>query len=431
MLSIKKFVAIAIIILFLSNLTSGQIIEKETTDEKYDYIIFTSFFLKNSIKELVDCRESQGFNVKIITEYKNSEQIRNFLKSKYVEWDIKYVLIVGSYNTIPMKYCWPDKEYHKPLILERLYGMPTDHYYAELTHNWDLDRDGYFGEFEDDIVNNSDLNPEICVGRIPFDNPLKVKRFCTKLINYEKSNEDWKTKALFLSSIQEYKDAFIDNAELAEKLQNELFLTSGFNCTKLYEAEGVKPTNYTYDLPLNHINVIKTWRKGYGFVSIIGRGGSRYAMRNIWSEDDGNEIPDKNDTFEIGGKYIVRSFDKFLLDKNKPSIVYSFTCYTAQNRPFSLCSSLMDSAAVVFIGPSIGNSGGWQLKYNFTKYFTSTNMRLGDAFFKAKEEHILLDGGIDNIYMPVYLNNMSVMWTILNTNFYGDPATLKFLPEAV
>ena len=90
----------------------------------------------------------------------------------------------------------------------------------------------------------------------------------------------------------------------------------------------------------------------------------------------------------------------------------------------SLISALLDSMAVVFIGPTINNKGGWQLKYNFTDYFTSTNERLGDTFFNAKEDYINSNGGIDNSFW--FFNNESIRWTILNTGFYGDPATLKF-----
>jgi hypothetical protein len=359
---------------------------------------------------------------------RNPEEIRDFLKSKYQDWNIEYVLIIGSSKTVPMKYIWANIENNKFKIFERFIGLPTDHYYAELTHNWDLDGDGYYSEFDEDIKNNTDLLPEIAVGRIPFDSPKKVKDFCKKIISYEKDNGNWKKNALFLANIQEYKDQFIDNAFFAEKLQHEMFIANGFNCTKLYEAEGLKPTNYSYNLPLNHLNVIKTWRRGFGFVSIMGRGSSKSAMRNIWTEDDGNGIADENDTFKIGGEYIIHSFDKFLLPSNKPSVVYSFTCFTAQNKKFSLCSSLLDSVAVVFIGPVSGNKAGWQMKYNFTDYFTNTNMRIGDAFFKAKTDYINSDGGIDNIYTPVYVSNISIRWNVLNTGFYGDPATLRFVP---
>jgi hypothetical protein len=411
-----------VIFLLLSStvITIAETKQNEDT-ETYDYIIITNNYLKKSVQDLKEWRENQGFKVKIVTGMRNADEIRDFLKSKYLEWGIEYLLIVGSYRTIPLKKCYIDKEQN-----ERAEYIPTDHYYAELTHNWDIDNDGYFGEFKDDIKNNTDLLPEISVGRIPFDRPKNVKDFCNKLINYEKDNGDWKRKALFLAGMQSYIPEYIDGTEFAEKLVNEILISYGFNCTKLYEAGGLKPTNYSYDLPLNHINTLIKLREGFGFVSIMGKGMARFARRYVWVRDNGNGIPDENE-IKLWYRFIfLHSFDKVFLKTDKPSVVYSFTCYTANPRSMNLCSSLLDSIAVVFIGPTIGNRGGWQLKYNFTKYFSSTNMRLGDAFFNAKTEYINSDGGLDKLLY--FFNDNSTRWTTLVTNFYGDPATLKFLP---
>jgi len=414
---ITQFVILLIIIPTFGTIAKT---EKKENFEKFNYIIFTNYYLKKSVQSLIEWRENQGFKLKIITDMENSDEIRNFLKSKYLEWDIKYVLIVGSHRTIPMKECYIEKENE-----EGYYCLPTDHYYAELTHNWDQDNDGFYGEFDDDIKNNIDLLPEISVGRIPFDRPKNVKEFCKKLIKYEKDNGDWKTKALFLAGILEYIPQYIDSALFAEKLQNETFINNGFSCTKLYETGGLKPTNYTYDLPLKHRNVIKKLREGYGYVSIMGKGTYRTVRRYLWVEDNGNGVPDKNEIKLLPTYIFLHSFEKFLLKDDKPSVVYSFTCFTAHPKIMNLCSALLDSTAIIFIGPTKNNKGGWQLKYNFTKYFTSTDMRIGDSYTNAKEDYINSNGEIDNFFW--FYDEESIRWTILNTGFYGDPATLKYL----
>jgi len=144
----------------------------DSLEEKYNYIIITNNFLKNSVEELKEWRESQGFNIKVITNLRNAEEIRNFLKTKYIDWNIEYLLIVGSINTIPMKFCWLNIDHNNLKIFERFYAIPTDYYYAELTYDWDLDGDGYAGEYEEDIKNNTDILPELIVGRIPFDREI-------------------------------------------------------------------------------------------------------------------------------------------------------------------------------------------------------------------------------------------------------------------
>jgi|GEM_PF-1444019 len=441
----KKIFSFAVILLviFPAIFTINSLANETTPagNEHFNYIIITKKYLENSVQELVKWRESQGFDVKIITNLKNPDEIRDFLKSKYLEWGIEYLLIVGSNNTIPMKECYIDKDQN-----EKEGYIPTDYYYAELTHNWDADNDGYFGEFNDDIKNNTDLLPEISVGRLPFDRPADVKEFCEKLINYEKSNGDWKRKALFLAGIQSYIPQFTDGAFYTEKIQNEILNDSGFNCTKLYETRGLRPTNYSYDLPLNHINTLKELRQGFGLVIINGKGMPRFCRGYIWVKDNGNGIPDP-DEIKLWDIFIfIHSFDKFLLKTDKPSVVYSYTCYTAANSkpmtskkssifspfqpatiPLNLCSSLLDSVAVVFIGPTIGNRGGGQLEYNFVKYFSSNSMRVGDAFYKAKIDYINSDGGLDRPFY--YYSAKSIRWTTLVTNFYGDPATIPNMPN--
>jgi len=80
-----------------------------TTDDFVDLVADSDFF---------NWKTDLGFNVKIISksdplitrQYGKdlSEQIRNFLREHYSIWDIKYVLLVGDYTDIPMRYCSPN-----------------------------------------------------------------------------------------------------------------------------------------------------------------------------------------------------------------------------------------------------------------------------------------------------------------------------------
>lgn len=109
--------------------------------ETYDYVIITPASFTDSVKFLKKWRELLGHSVNVITTqwiYSNyngdniPEKIRNFLIDKYVDWGIKYVLLVGNRDLIPMIYCYPNSNFHTTCV-------GSDYYYADLTGDWDSD----------------------------------------------------------------------------------------------------------------------------------------------------------------------------------------------------------------------------------------------------------------------------------------------------
>ena len=178
--------------------------------EKYDFLIITSQNLVGSITSstFIEWKTQIGFKIKIVTlsdtEIANqpgcdvAEQIRNFLRAYYTSWGIEYVLLVGDIVTIPMRYCYPDPENHKnfaghPILYDLFIGgeIPTDFYYSDLSfpdnESWDLDRDGYYGEIDEDLP---DFDSEVFVGRIPTSNMKKITYVLDKTVRYEKDTGD-------------------------------------------------------------------------------------------------------------------------------------------------------------------------------------------------------------------------------------------------
>lgn len=129
----------------------------------YNYVIMTTnAILENSsrLANFVYMKELQGHTVRVVTETDfdsltgqapngRSEKMRAWLKN---QTGIEYLLLIGdpdpddptdpsdTVGDIPMKMCWPryfSWEYRE---------SPTDYFYADLTGNWDLDGDGFYGE---------------------------------------------------------------------------------------------------------------------------------------------------------------------------------------------------------------------------------------------------------------------------------------------
>ena len=156
----------------------------------HDYVIITTSDLLGAINSsnFLDWKTSLGYNIRIVlttdTEITSqpgidlAEQIRNFLRSCYGSWGIQYVLLVGDYATVPMRYCFPDSTNRSFYPHDAYtYGgeVPTDYYYADLSSpdaaSWDFDGDGFHGEYGQDIP---DFLAEVYVGRIPTNDHARI-----------------------------------------------------------------------------------------------------------------------------------------------------------------------------------------------------------------------------------------------------------------
>jgi len=152
-----------------------------------------------------------------------AEQIRNFLRDNYVSWGIEFVLLVGNYNTVPMRYCYPDPSNHLHNPADPGTGpgsVPTDAYYADLSFSdadsWDLDGDGFYGEYGQD---SPDFFAEVAVGRIPTNVPSRITYTLDKLVRVEQDNGAWKRHALHAGAILFFKNQNSqDNLDAADRL---------------------------------------------------------------------------------------------------------------------------------------------------------------------------------------------------------------------
>ena len=170
--------------------------------DTYDYVIITTNDIVSNSEKLdnfIHLKEFYGHNVKVVTETDfggvtgqapngRAEKIRQWLKDNYVALEIDYVLLIGdpdpddptdltdSVGDIPMKMCWP--RYFSWKYRE----SPTDYFYADLTGNWDLDNDQYFGE---GLEVDHDTSPDPSIGEDTFSARWTGKVMCDFNENYK------------------------------------------------------------------------------------------------------------------------------------------------------------------------------------------------------------------------------------------------------
>jgi len=402
-----------------------------------NYVIITTSDLEDVVKEFKTWKEYPGFSVEIVNiswisdNYNGKdlqEQIRNFLIDKYEEWGINYVLIVGTRNNIPMRRC-------NPIIWDFGEYLYSDFYYSDITGNWDLDEDGKYAEYGDDDV---DFIPEISVGRIPSDDKDTVAQICENIMQYGSDTGTWKKNVLLLGAVIYYQDLDAygwvydrsDGATIMEECRIDIFDPEDFNYVRMYEAEGLRPSTYNYEYPLEHSNVLSEWTNNYAIVNMIGHSNENRAARWIWNHDDGDNIPEVGEG-ELIDKDILTKSDSQALSMEKPPIVFSGGCRQLHGPNNMGRSFIENNAAVAYIGTTdLGfynitrvwndeSDGGFgSIDYYFFYYLISQDQTCGDALSNSKlyfSNHFMF-----NEYNPEWIYRCYS--TIMGTTLYGDPA---------
>jgi hypothetical protein len=411
--------------------------------ETYDYVIITTNNLIDAIiySDFIDWKTSIGFNLKIVsitdTEISNqpgvdlAEQIRNFLRQYYNEWGIRYVLFIGNYEKIPMRYCYPDPTNHRFDPFDMFSGeVPTDYYYADLSssdaESWDSDGDGYHGEYFQD---NPDFLAEVSVGRIPTNDAIKITYTLDKTVSFEQDIGNWKNNALnagaffYFTNQDNSGNVAMDGADLSYYIEKDLM--DGWTISHYSEREGLETS--IYDWPaLNEDAFISDWRNGqYSIVNWQGHGWTNRVTHCFWATDDGDGVPESTEL--SWPDFINVNSD---LDDDYPSIVTAVSCYVGcpelnggRNLGIDLLTNPLIGASVGVVASarspygsfdwSPSNPGGSDsIIYEFNKNMIINHERVGDALYNSK-----------------FYCNYNFGWTsfyeyidVYTFNLYGDPS---------
>jgi len=358
----------------------------------------------------------------------DAERIRGWLTANYQALNLRYVLLVGNPDPnragVPMKLTYA-------MIKGTTYKIlpPSDHYYADLTGNWDLDGDGNFAEYPDDDGDGGvDFTPEVYVGRIPVydDNVTSLDHILDKTMRYisETGNLDWRKRVLQPAAMLFFKDQYnephyrMDGADMADAIWDQKIKDRGFTRFRLYEEAGVDPSKLTGDAALSTENVVAEWKKGYGLVTWFGHGSPEGAYRTVWVNDNGNNIPDHN---EMASAPFFTFDDTVQLDDTRPAFVYHGSCSNGEPEvPENLGHGLLRHGAIGTVastreavvlfqtGPDLAAANIFGLERDFAGYIVQ-NKSAGEALFEGKQ----------NVGLQL---GMYSWLTLLQLNLYGDPS---------
>lgn len=385
--------------------------EAQATD---GYLILTSTTLAASqaVQDFAAHKASLGFSVYVAkpTDWvgfpggETADKIRNFLIHRYGPWNLRYLLIIGSASTIPMKTVYPSPTDHGGN-----WPTPTDAYYADLTGNWDADGDGYFGERGEDAP---DFVTELWVGRIPFDSESVVGPILQKTIAYATTDGDWRRKALLAMAIQGYTSGGAiqtDGGYLGEEMRNRYLNAAGFTSHRLYE-ENPPATSLPHEAALTLSSMTSTWAGGYGLVTWWGHGNAYGAYRRLWGGSGAYDTP------------FITYDNLSALDDSKPSIVFQNSCLNAQVGYTNLASELLKRGAVVTVAATsltwyylywdaYNDGGNATMAYLFGQNLVSDRDTAGAALADTKA-----------LYARSYVWFTGDVQNLMATTLHGDPS---------
>lgn len=415
-----------------------------TTPPGYAIVIQNSLRqASQSLGAFIKHKEKLGFKVHVTTdkdlatipvgpEGGDAERIRAWLQASYQPLNLRYVLLVGNPDPrrsgVPMKLTYAAAGAHSYELLP-----PTDHYYADLSGDWDLDGDGKVAEYPDDEgTGGIDFTPEVYVGRIPVydDNVAALDRILNKTMRYldETGERAWRRRVLQPAAIlffaRENNNPAgdrIDGATLANMFNDEVIKPRGLTRYTLFETEGLNPSKHTGDAPLNKENVIAEWQKGYGLVTWFGHGSADAVYRRTWPDDNGDGTPSYQELYSP--PYF--SYDDTLqLDDTHPAFVFHGSCsnadpYSANNVAYGLLRH-----------GAIGTVGASEVAVAVIESIAATADPVASSIFGAERDFTagLLDNkpaGEALFYATEKLSLDADMYswlTKLQLNLYGDPS---------
>lgn len=421
----------------------------------YNYAIITTNAIKANSEKLplfVSQLKARGYKPLIVTESDygsltgqspdgTAEKIRKWLIDNYSTMGIVNVLLIGDptpvTGDVPMKMCWPRKG-----CTDGDCKSPTDYFYSNLTGNWDLNGDGYFGDYAGDRgVGGVSFTPEVYVGRIPVygSDYSTLDAVLQKIIDYKNITgaPAWRKKMFLPMAISNYYNedsngsARSDGLDLPKYVVNDYLTAANHSYYAAYEKAGLLPVPDTasYDNGdhegVSSTMMIREINKGYGTVLWWGHGSETGVSRKYWKEDTNNDgIPQAG---EMLWPDMFNSTHALSLTDAYPSFFYQCSCNNGYpedtaNLGYALLkkgavntvsASRVSWYAVGYWTPMPAYSDNASMGYSYMNLLISSGMPAGQALASVKSSMG------DSFGNSSWMNKMDF-------NVYGDPTTTLF-----
>lgn len=268
-------------------------INKSSLDNSIcDLLIITPSNFEKALEPLKEYKNNHGIRTNIVTLNQiyhdiwygrdNPEKIKLFIKKAYDDTQIKYVLLVGNFRKVPVRYVNnADINSNEPYFI-------SDLYYADIIDkngsfsSWDTNNNGVYGEWNGDGAQDKDIDlyPDVCVGRLACRNIIEVKIMVNKIITYGTSTylKEWFNRIVGVAGDTYPEGSYpfpTPDFEGEENVKTSISYMPGFNSTTLFTSDGTLTGSN---------DVIREVNKGCGFLLFDGHGNP-----SVWSTHPPND----------------------------------------------------------------------------------------------------------------------------------------------
>jgi len=264
------------------SLTNGYDLSLKDQVNGADFIIIGKDSLLSAVFDLVSRRETQGMRVKTVTlkqiydEFSNGQKsyqaIKDFLSYARINWQApapQYLLLLGdgSYDPKDIYNNSDNSSFSMPLLKGNYFDISGDNWFVEAA-----------GEYM----------PQMAVGRLPSENPVDIRNYVTKLLNYEDGLAAPSNNIKSMVFISD-KNTSVNVKENFDKKNSQIasigsLLDSKFNNTMINRSDYANDTDAK-------TAVLSSFDTKPFIINYYGHGAEDvWSDGNILTENDGNNL---------------------------------------------------------------------------------------------------------------------------------------------
>ncbi|MFO7650970.1 MAG: C25 family cysteine peptidase [bacterium] len=189
-----------------------------TDDRTTDMMVITTNALAASFQPYVNWKTRAGIKTVVVKTESiystypgrdNQERIRNCVIDYWQNHGVKWVLVGGDAEVVPVRTARITCEGYTE-------DIATDLYYADLQYSWNSDGNAYFGEMTDSV----DLFHDLYIGRTPADNASDVDLFFRKCTTFARNPDPTFIKKAVMGSTMLFSPF---HGRVINRMMDELF----------------------------------------------------------------------------------------------------------------------------------------------------------------------------------------------------------------
>jgi hypothetical protein len=277
-------------------------------EKGFDLLILTTDSLASAFQPLKDYHDANGLPTMIHTTTdvgsNDPDDVRDYIRDRYNNDGISYVIIGGDDDVIPAKNLYVDSQAGS---VE--YAMPGDIYFACLDGTWNYDGDSYWGEPTDgENGGDVDLFAEVYIGRACGGNTTEINRFVDKTLWYFNDGHTQVENVLLVGEYLGFGGVSEYAAWTLEQLIDGCVNCDGYTTVGIPSDQYVIDTLFERDMSWTQAHLVTRINNGLHLLNHLGHGDTGYAMK-LYNSDIMSDLNNTDLCFVYSQTCLAGHFD--------------------------------------------------------------------------------------------------------------------------